>query len=295
MNSARPRLPQFSDRLPLGATGLSVSPLCLGITGDERTVLAAYEMGVNFFFLSADLHWPLYEYTRRGLSRLFMENRAAREQVVVGVVSYLSQPLFEALQFHEVVDAVAGLRWVDLLLAGAVSGNHDCAPRLVSLATARARGHVGARTIGATFHSRRHALLSLNSGSIDLGYLRYNPRHPGALMDVFPYLQRPPRSLAFGFKSTMFHVQGALIPRLGLNAYQWRPTITDHYRFALSSRHLQGVLASPMRPTELVEIHDALASGALWPEEQQYMIQLSGTVYPKMPALAHAPYSARSP
>src|SRR5262245_54155501 len=57
----RQQLPQFRDRLVLGEQGLRVSPYCLGMIRDPETVGAAFEAGINFFFVSADMHWPLYQ------------------------------------------------------------------------------------------------------------------------------------------------------------------------------------------------------------------------------------------
>ena len=58
---ARARLPQFTDRLALGREGLVVSPFCLGLVRVPETISAAFDAGINFFFLTADMHWPLYE------------------------------------------------------------------------------------------------------------------------------------------------------------------------------------------------------------------------------------------
>ena len=267
----RERLPRLTDRIPLAATGLHVSPLCLGITGHEDTVIAAYMLGVNFFFLTADLHWPLYEHTRRGLAKLFAWAPHIRETVVVAVTSYLGEPLFRALQLHEVIASVPGLRWVDVMVAGAVSDvPAEWDPRIRSLVQARAEGHVGARAIGASFHSRSHALRVINAGPLEIAFLRYNARHPGARTDVFPLL-RPDRSTAiFGFKSTMFHDRSIRPPSVG-----WEPSVTDHYRFALSTGFIQGVLASPLTPAEVEGIARALELGALTPDEERHMISLA--------------------
>jgi hypothetical protein len=69
----------------------------MGITGSPETAVAAYEAGVNFFFISVDLHWPLYEPTRKGLEKPPRNNPARRDSVVVGVFSYLDGPLFYAV------------------------------------------------------------------------------------------------------------------------------------------------------------------------------------------------------
>src|SRR5687768_7818838 len=87
------------------AKGLAVSPLCLGIVGDPRVVGAAFEAGINFFFLSADLHWPMYDALRVGLRDLFSV-KSRRDDVVVAGVSYATQPEFCDEPFSEVLDAV---------------------------------------------------------------------------------------------------------------------------------------------------------------------------------------------
>jgi len=56
-------------RVHLSGAGLRVSPFCLGRTASADTVVAAYEAGINFFFVTADLHWPLYDGIRRGLAK----------------------------------------------------------------------------------------------------------------------------------------------------------------------------------------------------------------------------------
>lgn len=108
MYPRRSRLPRPYERRRLGHSPLFVSPICIGISGSPETVEAAYEAGVNFFFLTSDLHWPLYEATRKGLANLLASGRAKRDDIVVAACSYLDQPLFGGLQFHEVIDAVPG-------------------------------------------------------------------------------------------------------------------------------------------------------------------------------------------
>ncbi len=107
-------LPQPTERRALGISGLAVSPICLGLTGAPEVVPAAFDAGANFFFLSADLHWPLYENTRRGLELLLARGGGIRDEIVIGVVSYLDQPMFQHLQFNEVIDSVKGLSLIHI-------------------------------------------------------------------------------------------------------------------------------------------------------------------------------------
>src|SRR6185436_7902867 len=135
-------LPQLTDRLPLGSSGLEVSPICVGIVGDPDTIPAAFEAGINFFFVTADMHWPVYEATRRGLARLLESNRAARDAIVVGVVAYVTQPVFMWAPYDEVLEGVPVLQRIDLTIAGGCY-RHDYALRDRVLASHREVEHVG--------------------------------------------------------------------------------------------------------------------------------------------------------
>jgi hypothetical protein len=90
------RVLELTDRYPLG-NGLQVSPFCLGLVGDPDVVPAAFEAGINFFFISADMHWPVYEQTRRGLAKLLRDKPEARDQIVLGLVAYVTQPEFSCV------------------------------------------------------------------------------------------------------------------------------------------------------------------------------------------------------
>jgi hypothetical protein len=269
-------LPRLTDRQPLGRSGLWVSPVCLGAVPQPETVLAAFDAGINFFFISADLHWPIYEGTRRGVEALIARGGGVRDEIVVGVVSYLDEPLFQALQLHEVLGAVAGLGRVDLMIAGAVSSPESFYPRFGSLARARAAGHHGAQAIGASFHDRPLALTAATFELLDILYVRYNTAHPGARYDVLPFLRSGRAARVFNFKSTMFHVTPERLRSLGFSpARCWLPAVPDYYRFALSRPELDGILASPSTPEEIDALAVALSRGALLPEEEEHMIWLS--------------------
>ncbi|HLI75595.1 MAG TPA: hypothetical protein VKV02_01520, partial [Acidobacteriaceae bacterium] len=266
----RPRLPRLTDRLPLGGSGLFVSPFCLGMTQDPRVVLEAFDQGVNFFFVTADLHWPLYEGLRSGLAQLFARP-GVRAQCVVAVVSYLEEPLFRYLQFHEVLAQVPGLAYVDLVLAGAVSSLESLNARLPPMYTARTLGSLGTRAVGATFHDRGTALLSANANCMDIQFIRYNSAHPGARTDIFPLLTAPRRSLLFNFKSML----GLLSARAALGEHAAALAPTDAYRFVLSTPYVDGALLSPQSPQEVRDLVRMTEQEPFTPAEQEYLIALS--------------------
>ena len=161
----RTTLPRFSDRLTLGDQGLRVSPFCLGRVQSADAVNAAFDAGINFFFLTADMHWPLYEASRR--ARTLARGPGIRDQVVVAAVSYATQPELCSVPFQEVVQVLPGLDRIDVPIAGGAYANEF----LVRLSVYRKHlrtGYAGARAIGASFHDRQAALLAYNHRLIDL-------------------------------------------------------------------------------------------------------------------------------
>ena len=152
----RAALPRLTDRLALGESGLRVSPVCLGIVESPEVVPAAFDAGVNFFFVTADLHWPLYERTRRGLE----------------------------------------------------------------------------------------------------------------------LLTRPTKSLLFNFTNTQGYVSDDDWSRPELPDLGWRPTLTDHYRFALTRPEMDGLLVSLGEVTHVAALATALAQGPLAPDEELAMLEV---------------------
>ncbi len=277
MLAPRTALPALTDRLPLGTTGLVVSPICSGMTYDARVVPAAFEAGINFFFLTADMHWPIYEATRQGLADLLRGHPSRRDEIVVACASYVTQPEFCFAPFDEVLAAVPALGRLDLTIAGGSYG-HELAARIEMYKVHKVTGHAGARGIGASFHDRDAAREHLASGALDIQYVRYNPCHPGAREDLFPHVcarAAGRTTLLYNFKSTDSWVESdARYAALGVGAVNWKPHITDYYRFALTTPALDGILCGMPSPDGIVELADALAKGPLDDEDHQYLIEL---------------------
>lgn len=269
-------LPTATNRLPLGNTGLQVSPVCVGMTGSSAVITEAFDAGINFFFVSGDLHWPLYQGVRSGLQALFARGGGVRDEVVVAVVSYLDEPFFRYLQFNEVIRAVSGMERVDLMVAGGISTEHSFTTRLATLQAARERSHLGARAIGGSFHDRPIALASINQNALDVHFVRYNTAHTGANHDLFPHMNGNRTSPVFNFKSVLGRVSKERFRQMGGAAGEWLPSATDYYRFVLSNPGIDGVLCSPMSVAEVGELVEAMEDRPLSVEEQAYMSELSG-------------------
>jgi hypothetical protein len=237
-------------------------------------VCTAFDAGINFFFLTADMHWPLYGASRRGLAQLLARGPGIRDQLVVAVVSYATQPEFCSAPFREVVEAVPGLDRVDVPIAGGAYA-HEFLVRLGVYRQHLRTGFAGARAIGASFHDRQAALLAYNHRLIDLALVRYNADHPRARQDLFPYLAPGTPIRLFNFTNTWGFVPPARMAELGLDRdVHWYPDITDYYRFALSRPELDGLLVSPGTPREVAALAEALEKGPLGDEEQTYLINV---------------------
>lgn len=263
----------MGDRLLLGTSGLKVSPYCLG-RAPVSEVHAAHDHGINFFFVTVDMHWPLYRELRDGLRELIRRDDVHRDDLVIAAVTYVAQPEFTWLPMQELLDEVPELERLDVLIMGGVYA-HDHERRLESLQLRRAERRSGISAIGATFHDRVAARESYNQSALDIAYIRYNAAHIGAETEVFPYLQ-PDRSstLLFGFNSLVGHVGPERLERLALDDDYWIPEPEDHYRFVLSQPGIDGVLFACNAPGQMTARAEILAQGPLSEAEREHMIGL---------------------
>jgi hypothetical protein len=280
MTTARPprrRLLRLSERSLLG-NGLSVSPVCLGQVADPAVVPAAFNAGINFFFVSADMHWPHYEGIRRGLAELLARGKDRRDRVVVAGACYPTQPEFNVMPFAELVEAVPGLGRLDVLLAGGVYAG-DLAGRWPVYQQHRRQRFLECRAVGCTFHERAAAADALQGRAVDIAFIRYNAAHPKARQEVFPRVPGRPRPLLFNFKSTLGYRTPAQVARLGLPPGAcWQAHPSDHYRFALTPPEMDGVLVSLRSVREVEDLAAALGRGALLEEEEQYLMGLAAAL-----------------
>ena len=282
----RTALPQLADRYALGAA-LEVSPFCLGIVAHRDMVPLAFDAGINLFFVSVDLHWPLYEELRQGLKLLIERSRHVRDEIVVAAVSYACQPPFAGTNFRDLLRAFPELERLDVLVAGGAYENEFIARRERCLTSPFARG-LGAHAFGASFHIRETALSAIERQLVDIAYVRYNPSHPGARRDFFPALPPEPSALLYNFRSVLPPLSAGQWRALGLDDDHWIPAPSDYYRYALTRPQVKGVLCSLNTPGELEALASALAEGGLEPEEERYMDDLASLAEGRMRVVAEA-------
>jgi hypothetical protein len=244
------------------------------MTATRRTVCAAYDAGINFFFMSADLHWPLYEELRQGLAMLLSRGGGVRDDIVIGVASYCTQAEFCFTPFHDVLEAMPALERIDVTIAGGAFAA-DFAARAQEYPKHTTGALPWARAIGASFHERATALLAVNHRMVDLAFVRSNALHAGAESDLFPHLGDP-APLVYNFKSIDGFVPREELPALGLVEDGWEPEIVDHYRYALTRAELDGALCGLASPAEVEALAEALKRGPLSADERTYLRKLAG-------------------
>src|SRR6185312_5815833 len=82
-------------------------------------------------------------------------------------------------------------------------------------------------------------------------------------------------TLLYNFKSTDSWVGSADdYAAMGVGEDNWKPDITEYYRFALTAPALDGILCGMPSPEGVQELADALAKGPLDDEDHQYLIEL---------------------
>ena len=269
----RTTLPLVSDRIPIGPSSLGASPFAIGCVKSPDAVLRAFDLGINFFFLTADMHWPVYEPLRQGLAALFARGTAVRDQVIIGVVSYLTQREFCWAPFQEAISSVRGLDHVDVQIAGGGYGQEILQRIQLYRYQSEAGYSVGARAYGATFHDRAAAVDAIRSQALDVAFIRYSSRHQGGATDVLPFLPTRPRPALFCFNAMAGSLPSDLVSRLGEGTHIPRPV--DQYRFVLGLDGFDGVLCAPATAREVEELASAMQEPAMSLDEEKVLLDVT--------------------
>jgi len=240
---------------------------------DPAVVAAAFEAGINFFFISADMHWPLYEATRYGLAQLLASRPGIRDEIVVGLVSYATQPEFCSAPFREVIELTPHLGTMDLAIAGGAYG-HEIDKRLTAYSRHRKSAFLGTVSLGISFHDRPAVIPLFDHGVIDIGFVRSNPLFPNAAAELLRSV-REDHPLLFNFKSTTGWMPREQLLALGVGDDCWHPHHADYYRFALSHPAFDGILCSLPTAAAVRELADAMARGPLDETDHQYLLDLA--------------------
>ncbi|MEO7651961.1 MAG: aldo/keto reductase, partial [Bryobacteraceae bacterium] len=160
--------------------------------------------------------------------------------------------------------------FVDSLLLG--YWNSPVPPRVVDAAMRlRERGLV--RHVGISSHNRPFIASLLGDARFDTFHLRYNALHPGAEVDIFPYVPKENRPGLVAFTATSWK---QLLDPKRTPAGERVPTAMDCYRFVMSNPAVDVCMSGPANMAQMGEALDALRLGPMTVEELAWMRRLGG-------------------
>lgn len=245
----------FSQRVPLGRTGIEVSRLGIGSSYgvSRRACRAAFDAGVNYFF------WGSVR--TRGMALAIRDLAPShRDELVVVLQCYVR---FASLIPRSIKKglAILGLDYADVL----VLGWHERrpSPRILDVVEReRQRGRF--RFLGISSHHRRLFPRLVEDGRYDVFQLRYSAAHPGAEQDIFPHLPESGRPGTASFTCTRW---GDLLNPKKMPTGEVPLTAADCYRFALSNPYIDVAICGPGNDDETTQALSVLQSGPMGEQE----------------------------
>ena len=262
----------FTQKVPLGGTGLMVSRLGIGSSyGASASVIEeAVEQGVNY------LYWGTIR--RPGFGRA-MRNlaRRNREGIILTVQSYSRIPRLIGPSV-EIALRRAGLDYFDILLLG-MRNERPGQAYINAFERLREQGKV--RFLALSTHNRPllpslFAEYRAGKSPYEVFMLRYNAVHRGAERDVFPFVPTEPHPGMIAYTATRW---GDLMNSSKVPVGETPPTAGDCYRFVLGQPAVDLVLCGPSDRSQMQEALRALEQGPLPPDDVKRMQRIGDHIY----------------
>jgi aryl-alcohol dehydrogenase-like predicted oxidoreductase len=266
----------FTERVPLGRTGLRVSRMGLasGYGAPAAAIESAYhDYGINYLYVSPLLHLGSMTEAVRSLAP------AHRDDLMI----VLARPYFGGLggwrleSFVERWLARLGLEWIDLILQDV---RKPYSPRLRDLLDQlRQSGKV--RHVGLSSHDRLligRLIRRETQIPADWCHIRYNAVHTGAEKDIFCHLSSGDRPGMVVFTATCW--RKLLKPKL-MPPGEEPLTAADCYRFVLSHPDVDVCLTAPATMRQMEDNFTALEKGPLDEGEMERVRRIGRHIYGK--------------
>ncbi len=241
----------FSQRVPLGRSGVMVSRLGLGSAYGvtEKSCRLAFDEGVNYFFWGS-LRTPGMALAIRDIAPRH------REELVLVLECYARRPRFIKKSVEQ------GLRILGVEYAGVLLlGWHDTLPGprvLEAVEELKEKGRF--RFLGISSHQRSLFRSFLNDSRYDVFHIRYNAAHRGAEQDIFPFLPEKGEPGIVSFTNTRW---GDLLKTKFMPEGMPPPSARDLYRFSLSNACVHVAICGPKNNDEMKEALSVLKTGPL--------------------------------
>jgi len=246
----------------------------MGIAGnyglDSSDIEWAAEQGANYWLWGAT-----FKKVTPGIKNIIKKNRENHVLAMLGWGYFgmqIRQSVEKALRKLDT-------EYLDVFKLGWLGRTSSYSQSVVeSLLKLKEEGKI--RAIGTSIHDRQRAgKLALNS-VIDLFMIRYNAKHTGAEVDIFPFLnQRNPAIVSY----TALAWQQLIKPIKGLEMPPWPSSKNDAeippltaelcYRFVLSNPNIHLVLTGPKNRKQLMMNFRAMQQGILTEVEANWIRQ----------------------
>lgn len=257
----------FSQKVPLGRTGLVVSRLGIGSSYGvpSKACLKAFDAGVNYFF------WGSVRTPEMALAIREIACRHRQDLVVVLQV-YARSPFWLARSVEKGLRTLR-IEQADILLLGW----YQDAPAvrfLEGVERLRERGLF--RFLGISSHNRPLLRELLRDGHYDVFHLRYNAAHRGAETEIFPHLPAREGPGIVSFTNTRW---GDLLKERNMPPGVRPPTAVDCYRFVLTSPHVHVAICGPKNEQEMDHALETLSRGPMDEDELARMRAIGDHVH----------------
>jgi hypothetical protein len=249
-----------------------VSKIGLGIVGSPDVVRRAFEQGVNLFFISVDLHWPLYEAARRGIVSL-LASGVPRSDVVIAGITYITHPRLCSAGYDELLRAMPDLGHIDVGVMG-ILGADAFAGQLDTFMRLRDGVNPAFRAIGAFAHDEIAARLALLSGMLDLVAISHRPDSRAVLAALTPTLATPGVRRLWNIAPDNYRITRARMNALGVDPLDPLPSLRDYVSYGLDPASFDGGVLHLSDMQALDEAIFGASRAPLGNDEIQYMNDL---------------------
>lgn len=257
-------------KIELAGTGLRVSRLCLaaGYATDPRTVPAALEAGINFFY------WGSIRRPSFG-GELAKVATGARDDIVLAVQSYSRSAALLDLSLTRALRTL-GTDRADVLILGYWSGG---VPGRILEHAIRLRDAGRVRAICVSTHDPAWFFsaegIAEGAAEVDILMLRYSAADRSGSEAFLSDPRLSPRPAVISFTSTYW---GRLLEPSNMPGAEPAPSAADCYRFALSNPGVDVALCGAANPQQVAEAAAALHAPAMSDEEANRMRRIGDHV-----------------
>ncbi len=255
------------ERVVLGRTGLSVSPLGIGSSygTNEAMIEEAVDRGVNY------LYWGALR-TKKMAEGIRKVARRRRDDIVIVAHMTTRNPSSLSKAVDKALGQL-GVDHLDVLLLG--WHNKRPGPRLIDrIADLKDQGRI--RFSALSGHNRRLFPELEREKLVDIFHVRYNAAHRGAERDIFDHLPQQDGPGIVSYTNTRW---GSLLKSADMPPGETAPSAADCYRFVLTHPKVHVAVCGPNSMQQLKEDLEALELGPMSEEELDRMRRIGDHVY----------------